>query len=162
MAQDSKSRKLDQYIVRFPDGLRDRVKDAAEASGRSMNAEIVARLTESFGRDESGRIVLKLPEDLLYRMAEAWAAGTPDLRNVDFGAAIERLLEREFPTFTFDTYLQRLANRIHQAPEGDRDRLVKEANDFIATRWPTLQVGLTVTNTGAAQIYIETKPDQPS
>lgn len=44
MAQDSKSRKLDQYIVRFPDGMRDRIKAAADANNRSMNAEIVSKL----------------------------------------------------------------------------------------------------------------------
>lgn len=46
MAQESKSRKLDQYIVRFPDGMRDRLKANAEANNRSMNAEIVARLED--------------------------------------------------------------------------------------------------------------------
>ncbi len=48
MAQDTPSRKLDQYIVRFPDGLRDRLKEAASENKRSMNSEIVARLEESF------------------------------------------------------------------------------------------------------------------
>lgn len=48
MAQQSRSRKLDQYIVRFPDGLRDRIKAAAEANKRSMNQEIVATLLEKY------------------------------------------------------------------------------------------------------------------
>lgn len=47
MVQDSPSRKLDQYIVRFPDGMRDRLKAAAEENGRSMNAEIVKRLQDT-------------------------------------------------------------------------------------------------------------------
>jgi len=34
----------DKFVVRFPDGLRDQIADAAKASGRSMNAEIVTRL----------------------------------------------------------------------------------------------------------------------
>ncbi|TWD58111.1 Arc-like DNA binding dprotein [Agrobacterium vitis] len=38
------SDKQDQYIVRFPDGMRDQLKNEAAANGRSMNAEIVARL----------------------------------------------------------------------------------------------------------------------
>ena len=38
----------DKYIVRFPDGMRDLIAAAAKASGRSMNAEIVARLEKSF------------------------------------------------------------------------------------------------------------------
>lgn len=41
MVQDTLSRKLDQYIVRFPDGMRDELKIAAKANGRSLNAEII-------------------------------------------------------------------------------------------------------------------------
>ncbi|MBN8189545.1 Arc family DNA-binding protein [Salipiger thiooxidans] len=41
-------RGADQYTVRFPDGLRDRVKEAAEANGRSMNAEIVQVLLDHY------------------------------------------------------------------------------------------------------------------
>lgn len=35
-------------MLRLPDGMRDRIADAAKAAGRSMNAEIVARLQSSF------------------------------------------------------------------------------------------------------------------
>ncbi|WP_085785995.1 Arc family DNA-binding protein [Ketogulonicigenium robustum] len=41
-------RGAEQYTVRFPDGLRDRIKAAAEANNRSMNAEIVATLEEKY------------------------------------------------------------------------------------------------------------------
>jgi hypothetical protein len=41
------SKKQDQFIVRLPEGMRDKIKLAAEKSNRSMNAEIVLRLTES-------------------------------------------------------------------------------------------------------------------
>ena len=44
------SAQQDQYMVRFPDGMRDRLKAEAEKNGRSMNAEIVARL-ESYGAE---------------------------------------------------------------------------------------------------------------
>lgn len=46
--QQSESRELDKYIVRFPDGMRDRIAEAARGNNRSMNAEIVARLEASF------------------------------------------------------------------------------------------------------------------
>ncbi|MCV9909935.1 Arc family DNA-binding protein [Brucella sp. HL-2] len=48
MVQDTPSRKLDQYIVRMPDGMRDRIKAAADKNNRSMNAEIVATLEEKY------------------------------------------------------------------------------------------------------------------
>lgn len=38
----------DKFIIRLPDGMRDQIKAAAEASGRSMTAEIVARLRLTF------------------------------------------------------------------------------------------------------------------
>lgn len=46
MAQESESRDLDKVIVRLPDGMRDRLKAAAEHNRRSMNAEIVARIQD--------------------------------------------------------------------------------------------------------------------
>jgi hypothetical protein len=38
----------DKFIVRLPDGMRQKIMDAAQANNRSMNAEIVARLAGSF------------------------------------------------------------------------------------------------------------------
>ncbi|MGO7370583.1 Arc family DNA-binding protein [Rhizobium leguminosarum] len=38
----------DQFPLRLPEGMRERVKAAADASGRSMNAEVIDRLERSF------------------------------------------------------------------------------------------------------------------
>ena len=38
----------DRYMLRLPEGMRARIKAAAEAEGRSMNAEIVRVLEEHF------------------------------------------------------------------------------------------------------------------
>lgn len=38
----------DKFIVRLPEGMRDRIAEAAKVNQRSMNAEIVARLQFSF------------------------------------------------------------------------------------------------------------------
>ena len=38
----------DRYMLRLPDGMRDRIKAAAEANNRSMNAEIVATLEDKY------------------------------------------------------------------------------------------------------------------
>jgi hypothetical protein len=58
--QDTPSRHADKYIVRFPEGMRDQISKAAEESGRSINAEIVARLTESFAGANSPELVAKV------------------------------------------------------------------------------------------------------
>ncbi|MGB0467069.1 MAG: Arc family DNA-binding protein [Pontibacterium sp.] len=42
------SHTLDKFQLRFPEGMRDQVKEASKESGRSMNAEIVHRLEETF------------------------------------------------------------------------------------------------------------------
>lgn len=59
MAQDTPSRKLDQYIVRFPDGMRDQLKEAAKENNRSLNAEIIARLelASSFEKERTNLIL---------------------------------------------------------------------------------------------------------
>lgn len=38
----------DRFIVRFPEGMRDKIAEIAKSNGRSMNAEIIARLEQSF------------------------------------------------------------------------------------------------------------------
>lgn len=38
----------ERFIVRMPDGMRDKITETAKANNRSMNAEIVARLEQSF------------------------------------------------------------------------------------------------------------------
>lgn len=34
----------DKFVIRLPDGMRDRIKAAAEREGRSMNSQIVQHL----------------------------------------------------------------------------------------------------------------------
>tara|TARA_R110000751_G_scaffold307812_1_gene431825 strand:+ start:15517 stop:15900 length:384 start_codon:yes stop_codon:yes gene_type:complete len=46
------SEKQERFIVRLPDGMRDRIRAAAEANNRSMNAEIVSVLEERFPAPE--------------------------------------------------------------------------------------------------------------
>lgn len=41
-------RESDKFMLRLPDGMRDRIKGAAEVNNRSMNAEIVATLEEKY------------------------------------------------------------------------------------------------------------------
>lgn len=42
----------DRFIVRLPNGMREKIAEIAKANGRSMNAEIVARLEQSFKGQE--------------------------------------------------------------------------------------------------------------
>lgn len=56
----------DKYIIRFPDGMRPSIAEAARANNRSMNAEIVARLQASFegsGADDA-EVLMEMARDL--------------------------------------------------------------------------------------------------
>ena len=50
--QDSPSRHLDKFMLRMPDGMRGRIAEAAKENGRSMNAEIIHRLEQSFAEEK--------------------------------------------------------------------------------------------------------------
>lgn len=43
----------DQFMVRLPEGMRERIKRAAERNGRSMNAEVVATLEHTYPPEPS-------------------------------------------------------------------------------------------------------------
>ena len=60
MTSKPPSRTADQFVVRFPDGMRDRIAEAAKANNRSMNAEIVSRLEQTFGQ----QFVLRTSEEI--------------------------------------------------------------------------------------------------
>ena len=48
----------DKFMLRLPDGMRDRIKAAADANGRSMNAEIVACLNAASPARNAHEILL--------------------------------------------------------------------------------------------------------
>jgi hypothetical protein len=47
----------DKFLVRLPDGMRDRLAEAARANRRSMTAEVNHRLQASFDKDESRAVI---------------------------------------------------------------------------------------------------------
>lgn len=44
----------DKYIVRLPDGMRERISEMAKGNNRSMNAEIVSMLQQAMDERASG------------------------------------------------------------------------------------------------------------
>ena len=59
------SRTSDKFILRLPDGMRDDLKRIAKANGRSMNSEIIERLSASLKGDDERRSLL---DDLRVRL----------------------------------------------------------------------------------------------
>jgi len=45
------SRTADKFVVRLPNGMRDRIAEVARTQHRSMNSEIIARLENSLEND---------------------------------------------------------------------------------------------------------------
>ncbi|MFK0331104.1 Arc family DNA-binding protein [Rhizobium sp. NPDC090275] len=66
------SEKLDQYMLRFPDGMRDQLKKIAENNGRSLNSEIIKRLEDT----------------LAYQEHVARHADAPEPSEADYGLAL--------------------------------------------------------------------------
>lgn len=46
--KETPAKDLEKFIIRMPNGLRDRIKLAAEKNNRSMNAEVVATLEDAY------------------------------------------------------------------------------------------------------------------
>lgn len=57
--------KSDGFMLRFPDGMRDHIKAEADRNGRSMNAEIVARLERSYTNWPN----IEIPSEVIVRIA---------------------------------------------------------------------------------------------
>jgi plasmid stability protein len=53
MADRQTGRNSDQFNLRMPEGMREQLKDAAAANGRSLNAEIIARLLLTLELDQA-------------------------------------------------------------------------------------------------------------
>ncbi|MCA2007075.1 Arc family DNA-binding protein [Tritonibacter mobilis] len=69
-----KAQNQDKFIIRLPDGLRDRIRAAADKNHRSMNAEVVALLEENYPAptpekvtEPAARILLWLAERIRRR-----------------------------------------------------------------------------------------------
>jgi len=59
------AKRADQYMLRFPDGMRENLAKLATANGRSMNTEIIAALEKHLERDD------KITE-LNYEIEQLW------------------------------------------------------------------------------------------
>ncbi|MCK8779060.1 Arc family DNA-binding protein [Rhizobium sp. NTR19] len=85
MSDEKPVREQDKFMLRLPDGMRERISDAAKANRRSMNAEIVAALEEKYPEieypelsfldeiDELTRKLERIREARLQEAAENWS-----------------------------------------------------------------------------------------
>nr|WP_286089068.1 Arc family DNA-binding protein [Pseudomonas sp. MWU13-3659] len=68
------SRTADKFVIRLPDGMRERLAGVARARLRSMNSEIVARLAKSIDAEDTenqtGSITIYLPDAVTTEIAD--------------------------------------------------------------------------------------------
>lgn len=128
----------DQFNLRLPDGMRDQIAEAAQKSGRSMNAEIVHRLSNSLGRNgkfEDDALGLgdeeldwelmvlaeknnrSLKEELIYRLKLSLRA--PDFEIIHKLENIAHYAERRY---------EQLLELVTQLTPGERIRLEERAS----------------------------------
>ena len=63
---DAPSQTQDKFIVRLPDGMREAIRQRAEAAGRSMNAEVIVALERHLAGEPAGDLA-QLVEDAVAR-----------------------------------------------------------------------------------------------
>ena len=71
------SRTADKFVVCLPDGLRERINEAAENNHRSMNGEIVARINGSLDLERKYEEMRQLNSFLNQKIAILEAASQP-------------------------------------------------------------------------------------
>lgn len=64
-------RESDKFMLRFPEGMRERITTLAKDNGRSMNAEIIARLEDSLAPHDGVEISEKSLDAIEVRMRHA-------------------------------------------------------------------------------------------
>lgn len=67
--QTVSSRTADKFVVRLPDGMREKIADVSRLAHRSMNSEIIARLEESLEAD-AGTSITDLNKATLSRVEQ--------------------------------------------------------------------------------------------
>lgn len=83
----------DKFMLRLPDGMRDRIKAEADKNGRSMNAEIVALLDRNYPVLPTAREVLESSGNIAFWLGEAVKRQGGDMDS-DTRRAAKSLIDR--------------------------------------------------------------------
>ncbi|WP_173088923.1 Arc family DNA-binding protein [Devosia sp. 1635] len=119
--QDTPSRKLDQYIVRFPEGMRDVLKAEAEKNKRSMNAEIVHRLERTLEMDSFQGENADYLEHLASAAGDEYVPTQLDADLVADENSLDRDIERAIALATTKAVLEVLKMHGVRLGKGERD-----------------------------------------
>jgi len=87
------SRNAEKFVVRLPDGMRDKINQVARKNHRSMNSEIIKRLERTLSEDATGILNVEYLEQLSKRCKEL-EASLEGLQNEPTVALLKRTLEQ--------------------------------------------------------------------
>jgi len=114
-------RDSEKYILRFPDGMRARLHEAARANSRTLNAEIVARLQASFFESQLHASAKQQLRDLQHELAKAQMA-TIQERNRVFSANVALVrIARLLDVNVLKKHAPDLARLVKEAQDQDFD-----------------------------------------
>lgn len=120
------SRRADQFVARFPDGLRGQLSEVAKQSGRSMNAEIIARLQESFEPQPTERI-----KELQLQLAQQHAKIIHEQsKSLRYSAALTMIASRVPPEAFADS--PSLVEILKEASKSGKADLLASVRDMLA------------------------------
>lgn len=114
-----------QYKLRMPADLRDRLKDAAQENHRTMNAEMVARLQESFSEGLSDDELL--PADRAKEMSVT-------ARKSIHGVVKKRILNAVNKAVTMGhsaTYVDLNDLQLELLPQADQNAIINSLSDWL-------------------------------
>ena len=92
------SQTQDKFVLRLPDGMRDRIKRAAEANNRSMNAEIVATLEREYPESTG----VELLQEILSEWERRGGEGMDDYQTRAFVARMNERIEKDGSIFRLE------------------------------------------------------------
>lgn len=143
----------DKYVLRLPDGMRDRIKKEAERSGRSMNAEIVQRL-EDFPNvmqawETESRARAKLADD-----KERLESELHRLEEVR-----DRFFDKDGKQKPVLTIPQALVDRIRFAAEQNHRTIDAEAQVALETAFPPQSIDVNLLSAFLASLIGVSAPD---
>lgn len=118
---------IEQFQLRLPPGLRDRIKTYAEAHGRSTNAEIVRRLEREFPDPWSVASKKKIP--LTSELAASEGAESMEVREL-MGRYLNAVLQENEALkragALSHNIIYYLAYALQKAAEGDNSELERQ------------------------------------
>ncbi|RUM18712.1 Arc family DNA-binding protein [Rhizobium phaseoli] len=139
-----------QLKLRLPEEMKDKITEAAKTMGRSVNAEIVARLTESF------QDPLVLPLDVLSRLERR----SQELR-VPVRSLVLSAVDKHFPAgYRLGEFIEKWAlNAVHATSRAERSRIIVTANDDSESRVSGLSMSEQIYDEGSEILVYQLSDD---